>query len=266
MLERRRVCSKQALRLPLVYSESYVQPVYRPYLALCEGHRVCSTYRTTYRTAFREVRKEVDQTVYHCCPGWKKQYSHASTCDIAICDRPCRNGGTCSSPNTCHCAPGWGGKTCTIDVDECRAPVQLCSQRCLNSPGSYRCACLPGYALTGDGKSCRRMAVTASPPFTSPLPLLPDTRESVPREAGNEVRDIRDRLEVLEQKMQWTLSTFENLILTASDHIHLDDPMSLENTRNLIHQFQQLDRIDSLSEQIAFLEERLDSCSCRDGN
>lgn len=37
----------------------------------------------------------------------------------------------------------------------------------------------------------------------------------------------------------------------------LQDPGSL-----LVHSFQQLDRIDSLSEQISFLEEQLGSCEC----
>ncbi|EDL93489.1 EGF-like domain 7, isoform CRA_f [Rattus norvegicus] len=31
----------------------------------------------------------------------------------------------------------------------------------------------------------------------------------------------------------------------------------------LAHSFQQLDRIDSLSEQVSFLEEQLGSCSCK---
>lgn len=39
------VCSKQSLLVPLYYNESYSQPVYKPYLTLCAGRRVCSTYR-----------------------------------------------------------------------------------------------------------------------------------------------------------------------------------------------------------------------------
>lgn len=39
------VCSKQTLVVPLRYNESYSQPVYKPYLTLCSGRRVCSTYR-----------------------------------------------------------------------------------------------------------------------------------------------------------------------------------------------------------------------------
>lgn len=39
------VCSKQTLVVPLRYNESYSQPVYKPYLTLCPGRRICSTYR-----------------------------------------------------------------------------------------------------------------------------------------------------------------------------------------------------------------------------
>ncbi|XP_067881629.1 epidermal growth factor-like protein 7 isoform X5 [Heterodontus francisci] len=184
----------------------------------------------------------------------------------AICDKPCENGGSCNSLHTCNCRPGWAGSTCSIDVNECRSRVQLCGQRCVNTPGSYRCKCLPGYTLNVDGRSCEKSAMTTSPSFTSPVSLPAGTKETVSTGLGNEVPELHSRLESLEQKMEWTLRTFENLILAASDQMHLDDPMSLENTQNLISHFQQLDRIESLSEQIAFLEERLDSCSCHDQN
>ncbi|XP_067881623.1 epidermal growth factor-like protein 7 isoform X2 [Heterodontus francisci] len=231
---RRRVCSKQIQRVPLVYTESYIQPVYKPYITLCEGRRVCSTYRTIYKVTWREVRRVAYQTEYQCCPGWRKKHSQDTTCEI--------------------------------DVNECRSRVQLCGQRCVNTPGSYRCKCLPGYTLNVDGRSCEKSAMTTSPSFTSPVSLPAGTKETVSTGLGNEVPELHSRLESLEQKMEWTLRTFENLILAASDQMHLDDPMSLENTQNLISHFQQLDRIESLSEQIAFLEERLDSCSCHDQN
>ena len=42
------------------------------------------------------------------------------------------------------------------DIDECAAyPGMLCSQRCVNTIGSYRCECEPGYTLQMDKTSCR---------------------------------------------------------------------------------------------------------------
>ncbi|KAG9276298.1 complement C1s subcomponent-like isoform X3, partial [Astyanax mexicanus] len=46
------------------------------------------------------------------------------------------------------------------DVDECSSPVSsedsgpLCSQICLNTLGSYQCACHHGYQLRDDGRTC----------------------------------------------------------------------------------------------------------------
>lgn len=52
------------------------------------------------------------------------------------------------------------------------------------------------------------------------------------------------------------LAPLHSLASRALEH-GLPDPGSL-----LAHSFQQLDRIDSLSEQISFLEEQLGSCEC----
>lgn len=32
----------------------------------------------------------------------------------AVCSSNCYNGGICTAPNTCLCAPGWTGPTCAI--------------------------------------------------------------------------------------------------------------------------------------------------------
>lgn len=56
------------------------------------------------------------------------------------------------------------------------------------------------------------------------------------------------------QKLQLVLAPF-----TSVFPLSLDDGFS-EKTTLLSHSFQQLDRIDSLSEQIGFLEERLGTC------
>ncbi|XP_036212267.1 epidermal growth factor-like protein 8 isoform X5 [Myotis myotis] len=148
------VCSQQTLLVPLRYNESYSQPVYKPYLTLCPGRRICSTYRTTYRVAWREVRREVRQTHAVCCQGWKKRHPGALTCEEAICAKPCLHGGACLRPDQCECAPGWGGKHCHVDVDECRASAALCSHRCLNTAGSFTCGCPRGLVLGPDGRTC----------------------------------------------------------------------------------------------------------------
>ncbi|KAH1179188.1 hypothetical protein KIL84_021771 [Mauremys mutica] len=155
LLSSRRVCSAEMQNRAASYVESHVQPVYQPYLTTCQGHRLCSTYRTTYKVAYRLAYRRFSQPIYMCCPGWRRANGHAVGCSKAICRLPCQNGGSCSAPDRCTCPPGWMGKSCQTDVDECAGPSHGCSQHCANTPGSYGCACRAGQRLSADGKSCQ---------------------------------------------------------------------------------------------------------------
>ncbi|XP_040844349.1 epidermal growth factor-like protein 8 [Ochotona curzoniae] len=249
------VCSKQTLLVPLRYNESYSQPVYKPYLTLCSGRQVCSTYRTTYRVAWREVRREVLQTHSTCCQGWKKRHPGALTCE-AICTKPCQNRGRCVRPDQCECAPGWGGKHCHVDVDECRAGVSLCSHRCHNTAGSFTCSCPGGLLLGPDGRTC-----TEGPPEapTSASILSVAVREAEPegRALKREIRELRGRLERLEQ---WASQ--------AGAWVRAVLPMPPEELQpeQVAELWGRGDRIDSLSDQVLLLEERLGTCSCEDNS
>lgn len=67
------------------------------------------------------------------------------------------------------------------DVDEC-SEQQPCAQDCMNTAGSYRCACKEGYSLGGDGRSCQKLP---PPPTTNPSPTQPShTTVGGHREAG----------------------------------------------------------------------------------
>lgn len=61
--------------------------------------------------------------------------------------------------------------------------------------------------------------------------------------AREEVYRLQARVDVLEQKLQLVLAPLHSLASRSTEH-GLQDPGSL-----LAHSFQQLDRIDSLSEQ-----------------
>ncbi|XP_036724352.1 epidermal growth factor-like protein 8 isoform X6 [Balaenoptera musculus] len=250
------VCSKQTLVVPLRYNESYSQPVYKPYLTLCSGRRVCSTYRTTYHVAWREVRREVQQTHAVCCQGWKKRHPGALTCDEAICAKPCQNGGVCVRPDQCECAPGWGGKHCHVDVDECRTGVTLCSHGCFNTAGSFTCGCPWGLVLGPDGRTC---AERAPEPPTSASILSVAVREAGHDERAlrREIRELRGRLERLEQ---WASQ--------AGAWVRAVLPMPPEELQpeQVAELWGRGDRIESLSDQVLLLEERLGACSCEDNS
>nr|XP_033771272.1 epidermal growth factor-like protein 8 [Geotrypetes seraphini] len=245
------VCSKQTLRVPLIYNETFIQPIYHPYLTTCKGLRACSTYRTTYRVSYRQVKKEVLQTSITCCPGWQKKHPAATSCDQALCHKPCRNGGSCSRPNVCLCRPGWGGKYCQIDVDECRTPIHSCSQQCVNTPGSYHCACHPGFSLGADGKSCQELP--------TPSPALPTSgQSSTSEELTNEVKELQGKMVDLQERLEWTVNTFQNLL-----PMRLED-IKVEHVQELWTRLRQLDQVESLSDQLMYMEEKMGSCACQD--
>lgn len=53
------------------------------------------------------------------------------------------------------CKGGMGRPNLTQDLDECAVRPDVCEGgRCINTDGSFRCACPPGYALDGSGLRC----------------------------------------------------------------------------------------------------------------
>ncbi|KFV06175.1 Epidermal growth factor-like 7, partial [Pterocles gutturalis] len=246
-------------------AESHVQPVYQPYLTTCQGHRLCSTYRTIYRVAYRQAYRQLPQPTASCCPGWSRANSPALgcnrgegsqdplSCPVTLCwcflsQQSAGNGGSCAFPGRCACPPGWTGRACQTDVDECADQSHACGQLCVNTAGSYRCACWDGFSLAADDKACQPLVPPPEPEsFSYPGP---------PSEMKEEMKDLKSRVEALEQKLQLVLAPFHNLMPSAPEDIGAD-PIS-----RLSHSLQQLDRIDSLSEQISFLEERLETCKC----
>lgn len=86
-----------------------------------------------------------------------------------------------------------------------------------------------------------------------------DERLNLAENVTEEVQNLRNRVELLEKTLQMALTPFSSIFpLSAAD-----EGLS-EKTTLLSYSFQQLDRIDSLSEQIGFLEERLGTCSCQE--
>ncbi|KAL4623354.1 epidermal growth factor-like protein 7, partial [Arapaima gigas] len=278
-VHRRRTCSQDVFSYnPIVlHTESFVQPIHQPYITNCPGHRLCSTYRqaftshgdnallinrTLYRVAYRHVSRTavVTHSYPECCPGWRRVHSH--NCNQAVCADGCANGGTCTKPNRCVCPPGWMDHRCQTDVDECSSS-QPCSQMCLNTAGSFHCACKEGYRLAEDRRTCVALLPPTLPTKSKAHDLQPSVgkNDSGVKSADNvteEVQDLKNRVELLEEKLHQALAPFNSLF-----PVSLDQSVA-EQTSFLAHSFQQLDRIDSLSEQIGFLEERLETCSCQE--
>ncbi|XP_045438228.1 epidermal growth factor-like protein 6 isoform X5 [Pipistrellus kuhlii] len=81
-----------------------------------------------------------------CCYGWRR--GSKGDCE-ATCEAGCKFG-ECVGPNKCRCFPGYTGKTCSQDVNECGEKPRPCQHRCVNTHGSYKCFCLSGHMLMPD--------------------------------------------------------------------------------------------------------------------
>ncbi|XP_004692404.1 PREDICTED: fibulin-2 isoform X2 [Condylura cristata] len=67
------------------------------------------------------------------------------------------------------------------DQDECLLlPGELCQHLCINTVGSYHCACFPGFSLQGDGRTCRPDDNPAPPKAAEESARRPESAQVVP--------------------------------------------------------------------------------------
>ncbi|XP_016071135.1 PREDICTED: fibulin-2 isoform X1 [Miniopterus natalensis] len=67
------------------------------------------------------------------------------------------------------------------DQDECLLlPGELCQHLCINTVGSYHCACFPGFSLQDDGRTCRPDSGPPQPEAAEESALRPETPQGAP--------------------------------------------------------------------------------------
>ncbi|XP_045193379.2 uncharacterized protein LOC123549396 [Mercenaria mercenaria] len=61
----------------------------------------------------------------------------------------------CDSYSGCKCQTGWTGSSCNINTNECETGT-VCTENqvCVDTPGTYICACRAGYKRSNDGLKC----------------------------------------------------------------------------------------------------------------
>jgi EYS protein len=61
----------------------------------------------------------------------------------------CHNGGQCIEGRgldfTCDCAPGWKGRFCSVEIDECESSPCQNGAICLDKIAAYACICPVGF-------------------------------------------------------------------------------------------------------------------------
>lgn len=114
---------------------------------------LCATAEQSSSNRVRKQRSLAGMCRYglrtDCCWGWNRR--PWGQCQ-PVCQHGCKHG-ECVGPNRCKCYPGYTGKTCNQDFNECGMKPRPCKHRCMNTYGSYKCYCLNGYMLMSDG-SC----------------------------------------------------------------------------------------------------------------
>ncbi|XP_038601266.1 epidermal growth factor-like protein 7 isoform X2 [Tachyglossus aculeatus] len=191
------------------------------------GRRMCSVATQWTTVPFTEsYRQPVYQPYLTTCEGHRACSTYRTIYRTAY-----RQASKKLSQPLFSCCPGWRRSSsvpfsCTRAI--CHLPCQN-GGRCAR-PG--RCDCPVGW----QGDACQ----------TGASDVMKD-----------EVQELRSRVAVLEQKLQLALAPIHSLLPPTLD------AGAPDHTSLLTHSFQQLDRIDSLSEQISFLEERLETCSCK---
>ncbi|XP_077353569.1 collagen and calcium-binding EGF domain-containing protein 1 [Festucalex cinctus] len=103
-----------------------------------------------------------------CCRGFKFVLGQCIPEDYDVCaGAPCEQ--QCSDHFgrvVCTCYPGYRyhrerhrnrEKPYCLDIDECGdSNMTVCSQHCINTVGSFRCECDPGFFLQEDGRTCSK--------------------------------------------------------------------------------------------------------------
>ncbi|XP_065060448.1 neurogenic locus notch homolog protein 1-like [Rhopilema esculentum] len=87
-----------------------------------------------------------------CDPGFTGRNCES---DINECESlPCFNGGTCRNDVNrfqCNCLAGYSGTHCEEDINECASTPCQNGATCIDRVNEYTCNCLPGYT----GKECQ---------------------------------------------------------------------------------------------------------------
>lgn len=263
----RRICPERKAQYELVpIKQTYTRPFYT---RNCRLNNTCDRSQVIYKTAVRTIfyKRVVHNLVKKCCPGWQMNNPRDRGCMKPICDDGCENGGTCIGPNICRCPDEFNGLRCNLDINECKAGNHECQQICVNTHGGYTCKCYDGFQMIN--KTHCEFCPLCLPAMERMMNKVNDLQlriMSVEREkdemignfsllehhyhvAMHKVDELREATIGIRYVTPPTPPPTTRKTTTTTTNIPLDSPYDF-------------DRIESLSEQISMLEERLAECDC----
>ncbi|XP_035828764.1 epidermal growth factor-like protein 7 [Aplysia californica] len=234
---------------PVPVRQSYRRPVYRKDL-----QRV--SYQVAYRTVFRmQIRA---QLVQGCCPGWEKRNPEDKHCLKPVCKNECEHG-KCVGPELCMCDAGYSGRQCQIELDECTGRHK-CQHKCINTIGSYECACHDGFKLADDKLSCN-LCLSCIGEFQEMQRQLQNLTQKI--------ENLEEEKHLLESNLTSAVSQYEEAVSAFQAKEPPTQTPPPDTTTSIYGPYMMdhmpLDRLASLSEQISILEERMADCMCNNG-
>ncbi|XP_039503316.1 latent-transforming growth factor beta-binding protein 4 isoform X1 [Pimephales promelas] len=124
----------------------------------CQDTDECSLDRT--RCTNGQCRNTPGSFRCVCAVGFQLQDSACTDIDECLDTLQCPGQQCLNSPGSYKCVPCRDGHSMQdgrcADIDECAGP-RVCGPEsvCVNTDGSYRCDCLPGYRSAGPRRQCR---------------------------------------------------------------------------------------------------------------
>ncbi|XP_041368789.1 epidermal growth factor-like protein 7 [Gigantopelta aegis] len=264
----RHVCvQRKQFAQPIPVRQSYRRPMYRETVQRCEDNRLCKRYSLVYGVAYRTIfhMRITTRIVHDCCPGWAQTNPRDHNCMKPVCPGGCINGGQCVGPHTCDCMEGWTGPNCADDINEC-AGENNCQQVCKNLQGKYECDCHDGFTLADDKVACK-LCISCVPEYRE----MKDTITHLMKK----VIVLEEEKDFLKGNMSYLADHYAEAMVTmheikeataTTERKSTSYPDSNSDSFPYVANpaMIPLDRIASLSEQIAMLEERLEVCTCKE--
>ncbi|KAK3603163.1 hypothetical protein CHS0354_042996 [Potamilus streckersoni] len=102
----------------------------------------CSAWRNSWVLVY--------YTVQYCCPGWT--HNGNNDCIIPICYPTCKNGGTCTGPNSCSCPDLYTGPTCETKISMNVKGLTVNTDN--GAHCSYLYPCYPGDCVQPNNCTC----------------------------------------------------------------------------------------------------------------